>query len=222
MPFDPVRSALVNSAPAPRLAFRGLGRTLDLAIAVPALVLLAPLMLVVSLAILIEGQGPVLFRHQRVGFQDKRFFVLKFRTMCVQGDDVLAQHLLTSPQALQEWNADHKLRDDPRVSPLGKFLRKSSIDELPQLVNVIRGDMSIVGPRPIVEDEIVKYGAFFDAYCAVKPGITGIWQVSGRNDISYQRRVEMDALYARKKCVSLDLKIILATLPAVLSRRGSY
>jgi lipopolysaccharide/colanic/teichoic acid biosynthesis glycosyltransferase len=117
---------------------------------------------------------------------------------------------------------DHKLRVDPRVTGLGLFLRKSSLDELPQLINVLMGEMSIVGPRPIVQAEAARYGRHFKAYCSVRPGITGIWQVSGRNNVSYRRRILMDALYARRKCVALDVKLILATIPAVLARKGSY
>ena len=222
MPFDPVRHVLVTSGGPLRYWSNLAGRWLDVSIALAACLVLMPLMGIVALVILLERQGPVIFRHQRIGRYDTRFSVLKFRTMCMNADEVLLRHLEASPAAREEWRQDHKLRLDPRVSKLGAFLRKSSLDELPQLWNVLKGDMSIVGPRPIVEDEIAKYGQYFDAYCAVRPGITGVWQVSGRNDISYQRRVEMDALYARKKSVILDVRIILATIPAVLMRRGSY
>jgi len=130
--------------------------------------------------------------------------------------------LRSDPDARAEWDADRKLKNDPRITPLGHFLRKSSLDELPQLWNVMRGEMSLVGPRPIVFDEAIKYGRRFRHYCAVKPGITGLWQVSGRNDVSYASRVAMDSLYAQKKSPVLDAWILLATVPAVLCRRGSY
>ena len=222
MPFDAVRHALITSDSHRRSWSDYAGRVLDVAVALVALVCLAPLMGLVAFVIRLENDGPVFFWQQRIGRLGARFQVLKFRTMCVRADEILAKHLQQSQAARNEWAQDHKLRDDPRVSKLGNFLRKTSFDELPQLWNVLRGDMSIVGPRPIVEAEVVKYGPCFDAYCSVRPGITGIWQVSGRNDISYQRRIEMDALYARKKSVLLDLRIMLATIPAVLFRRGSY
>ena len=222
MPFDAVRHALITSDSRRRSWSDFAGRVLDVSVALVALVCLAPLMGLVAFVIRLENEGPVFFWQQRIGRFGARFQVLKFRTMCVRADEILAKHLQQSQAARNEWAQDHKLRDDPRVSKLGNFLRKTSFDELPQLWNVLRGDMSIVGPRPIVEAEVVKYGACFDAYCSVRPGITGIWQVSGRNDISYQRRIDMDALYARKKSVLLDLRIMLATIPAVLFRRGSY
>lgn len=197
-------------------------RALDLLVATCALLLFAPIMALAAIAVFLEGCGPVIFRHSRIGRYGRPFSVMKFRSMCVDGDQVLREHLENNPSAHAEWAATHKLKADPRVSCLGVFLRKSSVDELPQLFNVLRGEMSIVGPRPIVEREIEKYGNFFPAYCSVRPGITGVWQVSGRNDISYQRRVEMDALYARRKSVALDLSLMFATVPAVLLRRGSY
>ena len=218
---DAARRALVNSwrgrAPTPRLS-----RSIDIGIAAVAIVFLAPLLLVIMLAVAAERAGPVLFRHPRIGKSGRRFKVYKFRRMRVDAEQILTAHLATHPAAAAEWRRDHKLRADPRITPLGRFLRQSSLDELPQLFNVLRGEMSIVGPRPIVEAEIVRYGRFFKAYCEVTPGITGVWQVSGRNDVSYRRRVAMDAVYARRKCAALDMKLMLATIPAVLSRRGSY
>ena len=218
---DAARRALVKSwrvrAPTPRLS-----RAIDVAIALLALIFLAPLMLVIACAVAAERKGPILFKQTRIGKHGRRFRVYKFRSMRVDAEDILSAHLATHPMAAAEWRRDHKLRVDPRVTPLGRFLRQSSLDELPQLLNVMRGEMSIVGPRPIVEAEIVRYGRFFKSYCTVTPGITGVWQVGGRNDVSYRRRVAMDAVYARRKCAALDLKLILATIPAVLSRKGSY
>jgi lipopolysaccharide/colanic/teichoic acid biosynthesis glycosyltransferase len=199
-----------------------LGRALDVSLAFIALVVFAPMMLIVAILVAAERRGPILFRHTRIGLQGKVFRVLKFRSMHVDGDAILAQYLAANPAAAHEWALDHKLRTDPRVTGLGAFLRRSSLDELPQLFNVLVGDMSIVGPRPIVQSEVARYGRFFKAYCSVRPGITGIWQVSGRNNVSYRRRVLMDALYARRKCVTLDIKLMLATIPAVLARKGSY
>ena len=142
--------------------------------------------------------------------------------MVVDADERLKRLLEMDPAARSEWKLTHKLRNDPRITKLGRFLRKSSLDELPQLINVLRGEMSLVGPRPIVHSEIVHYGRWFSSYCSVRPGITGVWQVSGRNDTSYRRRVAMDHLYARNNSLRLYLWVMLMTMPAVLSRRGSY
>ena len=198
------------------------GRVLDMVVAALALCLLSPVMLIVALMVALERRGPVIFRHTRIGLGGRRFPVLKFRSMRMDADQVLAAHLASEPAAAAEWARDHKLRDDPRITPLGRLLRKTSLDELPQLWNVLLGDMSVVGPRPIVEAEIQRYGRFFDAYCGIRPGITGVWQVSGRNNVTYRRRIAMDALYARRKNVLLDLRLIAATVPAVLMRKGSY
>ncbi len=219
---DTARRARLHRRRFPRPLRPILGRALDVSLALIALVAFAPLMLMVATLVAAERRGPVLFRHTRIGLDGKEFRLLKFRSMHIHGDAILAAHIAANPAAAQEWAQDHKLRDDPRVSGLGTFLRKSSLDELPQLFNVLNGEMSIVGPRPIVQSEVARYGRFFKCYCSVRPGITGIWQVSGRNNVSYRRRILMDALYARRKCVVLDLKLILATIPAVLARRGSY
>jgi exopolysaccharide production protein ExoY len=217
-----VRQTLVQSRALPRFLPPSAGRLLDVFIALAALLFLTPLLLGVAAAIALEAKGPIIFAHSRIGKGGLRFKVLKFRSMSTDGDEILARHLGSSPDAAAEWARDHKLRNDPRVTSLGNFLRKSSLDELPQLFNVLRGDMSIVGPRPIVQAEVARYGRFFKEYCCVRPGITGIWQVSGRNDVSYRRRVAMDAIYARHKCIALDLKLMFATIPAVLARKGSY
>jgi len=198
-------------------------RALDVTIAVLALVFLAPLMIGVALLIWSrDGASPV-FAHRRIGRDGRRFHCFKFRSMVVDAEARLLQVLATDPDARAEWERDHKLRNDPRVTKLGLFLRKSSLDELPQLFNVLRGEMSIVGPRPIVDAEIPKYGRRgFKAYCQVRPGITGLWQVSGRNDCEYRRRVALDVVYARAKNPLLDLRIMVATVPAVLLRKGCY
>jgi lipopolysaccharide/colanic/teichoic acid biosynthesis glycosyltransferase len=179
-------------------------------------------MLGVALAIFLQDGGPALFAHRRLGWGGRHFYCLKFRTMRVDAEARLAEVLARDPQARAEWDADHKLRDDPRVTRLGAFLRRTSLDELPQLFNVLRGEMSLVGPRPIVDAEIQKYGRRFHQYCAVKPGITGLWQVNGRSDTTYRARVAMDCLYAGRKSLLLDVRVLLCTIPAVLARRGSY
>jgi lipopolysaccharide/colanic/teichoic acid biosynthesis glycosyltransferase len=195
---------------------------MDFILAVTAIIMFLPAFIMIAVAVGLERRGPIIFAQKRIGRRGAAFTLYKFRSMHIDGDQIFADHIETDPDAAAEWARDHKLQRDPRVTPLGSFLRRSSLDELPQLFNVLFGQMSIVGPRPIVEAEVVRYGRFFDHYCSVRPGITGIWQISGRNHVSYRRRVAMDALYAKKKSVLLDIKIIAATIPAVLSRTGSY
>lgn len=199
-----------------------LGDIIDISISLAILVFIAPLLFVIALAIYLQDGGPVVFAHRRVGRSGRHFYCLKFRSMAVDAEQRLADLLANDPVAREEWARDHKLKNDPRITKLGHFLRRSSLDELPQLFNVLRGDMSLVGPRPIVDAEVPKYGRRFQCYCAVKPGITGLWQVSGRNDVSYRSRVAMDCAYAKSKSVGFDLWILAATIPAVLLRRGSY
>ena len=191
-------------------------------LAIVMLVFCAPLMVLTGLAIYLYDGGPMLFAHRRVGREGQGFRCLKFRSMAVDAEARLERLLANDATARREWEADHKLRCDPRVTPLGRFLRKTSLDELPQLINVVRGEMNLVGPRPVVQAEAHKYGHRFVHYCAVRPGITGLWQVSGRNDTSYGRRVALDVLYTRRKSLQLDLAILLRTVPAVLMRNGSY
>ncbi len=197
-------------------------RGMNCSIAVLALLFFLPLMILVALAVWVHDRGPIFFAHRRIGRGGRYFPCLKFRSMAVDAQERLQALLEHDPAARAEWERDHKLRDDPRVTGLGAFLRKTSLDELPQLINVLRGDMDLVGPRPIVEAEISKYGRRFESYCAVNPGITGLWQVSGRNDTSYRTRVAMDCVYARSKNPVLDLWVMACTVPAVLMRKGSY
>lgn len=197
-------------------------RPLDVAVALTVLVVALPALLLVALMVACTSRGPILFRHQRIGRGGRRFACLKFRTMVVDAEARLQHILATDPTARAEWRRDHKLRRDPRITPIGRFLRKSSLDELPQLLNVLLGEMSMVGPRPIVEAERGHYGRSFISYCSVRPGITGLWQVSGRNDTSYRRRVAMDVLYARRAGLGLNLWILVMTVPAVLRSHGSY
>jgi exopolysaccharide production protein ExoY len=217
---------------APNLAARGkpsavsyneIGiRALDLTIALSILLFTLPLLIVVALMVRMQDGGRAVFAHERVGHNGRMFKCLKFRSMVLDADRRLAELLASDPYARAEWDRDHKLKCDPRITRVGAFLRRSSLDELPQLFNVLRGDMSIVGPRPIVTAEISRYGRRFQHYCAVKPGITGLWQVSGRNDVAYRRRVAMDTLYARHKSLAWDIKLLLLTVPAVLFASGSY
>ena len=182
--------------------------------------LFAPLL--VTLAILVRRDGgSALFRHHRVGAGGRMFPCLKFRTMVVDADQQLRRVLEADPRAAAEWQADQKLSDDPRITKIGLFLRRSSLDELPQLFNVLRGEMSLVGPRPIVSAEVERYGGDIDYYYEAKPGITGLWQVSGRNDTGYARRVKLDVWYVRNWALWHDIAILFKTIPAVFLRRGA-
>lgn len=197
-------------------------RGLDVALASAAIVFLLPLFLLLVAVLLVAQGRPIFIRHSRVGRGGASFPCLKFRSMVTNSEAVLREYLATNHNAAEEWRETHKLKNDPRITALGHFLRKSSVDELPQLFNVLRGDMSLVGPRPIVRDEIVRYGAFIEDYLRVRPGITGLWQVSGRSDISYQQRVSLDVRYVREWSLWKDVVIMLKTIPALLRLSGSY
>ncbi len=200
---------------------RTIKRACDIVFSIIALILLLPIMLVVSFFVRLDG-GPATFKHRRMGMYGNKFNCLKFRSMIENSAEALKKHLAENPEARAEWERDHKLSNDPRISAIGSFLRKSSLDELPQLINVIRGEMSLVGPRPIVDAEIYRYGDHIGDYTNVRPGVTGLWQVSGRNNVSYDERVEMDAWYVRNWSIWLDIVIILKTIPALMSKRGAY
>lgn len=169
-----------------------------------------------------RGGGSVIYRHRRVGRDGEMFSCLKFRTMVPNADQVLRELLEKNPELQAEWVRDHKLRDDPRVTPLGRFLRRTSLDELPQLLNVLRGEMSLVGPRPVVREELLRYGRSVGIYLAAKPGITGLWQVTGRNNTDYRRRVVLDTYYVRNQNLLLDLYILAKTTGVVLGGNGAY
>lgn len=200
----------------------GLKRALDLAIAVPAFIFLLPVFFAVGLAVWLDDGGPIFFRHKRRGLGGEMFGCLKFRSMCVDAEEQLKSLLVSDSKAAAEWAADQKLRNDPRVTRVGKLLRKTSLDELPQLLNIIAGDMSIVGPRPIVDAEVPRYGEQIQYYDSVRPGVLGLWQVSGRNDTCYDKRVELDVEYAQTHSARADVMIILKAVPAVLLSRGAY
>jgi exopolysaccharide production protein ExoY len=192
-------------------------RALDIIVASMAVILLAPIILIVSALIRFFLGGPIVFGHARIGFNGKAFVCYKFRTMVVNADEILQQHLLADPRAAREWRTSRKLRNDPRVTWLGKILRKSSIDELPQLFNILRGDMSLVGPRPIVADELEFYGQDVRHYLKTRPGLTGIWQTNGRSRLSYATRVACDRYYVRHWSMWLDVVALIKTLPAILN-----
>ena len=205
---------------APRLE-RATKRGLDVCVAAAALFLLLPLLLLIGLLVWAgDGRAPI-FRHSRVGRDGRTFGCLKFRSMVADGDSLLRAHLAAHPEARAEWDATHKLVDDPRVTLLGRVLRRTSLDELPQLWNVLAGEMSLVGPRPIVEAEVARYGCAFAVCFSMSPGLTGLWQISGRSGTSYGERVGLDLDYARRWRLARDLAILARTVPAVLAQRGS-
>ena len=201
--------------------FRTAKRALDLAGSIVLIVLLIPLLILIAALLKVSERGPVLFAQVRVGKNGKRFKCLKFRTMVVDAEEALQTYLSQCPDAQREWIKTQKLRDDPRITPLGRFLRKFSFDELPQLFNVVAGQMSLVGPRPIIEEEIRRYGDKILAYMSVRPGITGLWQVSGRSNCTYEERVALDARYVSEWKLRTDIMILLRTVPAVLRQDGS-
>ena len=194
-------------------------RGLDLTLAVALLPLLLPIITVLYVLVRREG-GPGFYGHQRVGRNGQPFMCYKIRTMAVNSKELLEELLASDPEARREWAESHKLKDDPRVTRLGRFLRKTSLDELPQLWNVLKGDMSFVGPRPIVREELARYGSAAWAYLELRPGITGKWQVSGRNDVSYDERVDLDVRYNREVCLRSDLSILMRTAKVVLFPTG--
>ncbi|MEM7327215.1 MAG: sugar transferase [Pseudomonadota bacterium] len=194
---------------------------MDVILALVGLVFAFPIMLIVAILIKSSGRGSVFFAQSRIGLQGETFKCYKFRTMVMDADEQLRLLLERDPEARREWESTQKLKNDPRITPLGRFLRKSSLDELPQLINILRGEMSIVGPRPIVQSEIEKYGPFYPSYAAVRPGLTGLWQVNGRSDTEYDQRVQLDRAYAENWSMRSDMAIVAKTIPALLFSRGA-
>lgn len=197
-------------------------RGLDVCLAVCGILFLLPLMIVLMGVTRFCDPGPVFFGHLRIGRNGRTFHCLKFRTMVVDAEERLTNLLKSDPGARAEWERDRKLTKDPRITGIGRFMRKTSLDELPQLWNVVRGEMSLIGPRPIVEAEVPRYGRYIVDYMSTRPGISGLWQISGRNNVSYRRRVALDVAFARSRSLKLYLRILVLTLPAVLLQRGSY
>jgi exopolysaccharide production protein ExoY len=196
-------------------------RLFDIVFGAALIVFLAPLMLLIAALLKLDG-GPVLYGHRRVGANGQSFRCWKFRSMVVNADKALADVLRANPEARRQWERDFKLKSDPRITPIGGFLRTTSLDELPQLFNVMTGEMSLIGPRPIVADEVKRYGDAFRYYCACRPGMTGLWQVSGRNGVDYVRRVKFDEQYATGWTFLLDLAVLCRTVVVVTQRNGAY
>ncbi|MCU0822545.1 MAG: undecaprenyl-phosphate galactose phosphotransferase WbaP [Spirochaetes bacterium] len=185
-------------------------------------IMISPLLLIIAILIKCDSKGPVIYRAKRIGYMEKDIFVYKFRTMFGDADKKLEDLLSSSPEMRNEFEANFKLKDDPRVTRTGKFLRKTSLDELPQIFNVFKGEMSLVGPRPIVRAEVAKYGEAFYELIKVKPGISGLWQISGRNDTDYERRVQLDLFYIKNWSLWMDITILLRTFMVVIQGRGAY
>ncbi len=217
-----LRSFPAFTSPAEQTSYLFWKRSLELLLIALAAPVLLPIFIVLSLAVVITSPGPVFFSHRRIGQGGSFFSMWKFRTMCANSAEVLDQHLRGNAAARAEWRETHKLRDDPRVTPLGRVLRKYSLDELPQIWNVVTGKMSLVGPRPIVAAEAEKYAADFPYYLAVRPGITGLWQTSGRSKLTYDERVALDRVYVERWSLLMDLKILVRTIGKVANSDGAF
>ena len=198
--------------------YRIVKRILSILCSVISIIVLSPLFIIISLVVKISSKGSVFFIHERIGFQGKKFKLIKFRTMVDNAEDMIAAF---TPEQKKEWEENFKLKDDPRITKIGKFLRKTSLDELPQLINILKGDMSFVGPRPIVEDELSWYGDNKEKLLSVKPGLTGWWAVNGRSDIPYPERCDLELYYVDHFSFGLDLKIIIKTLGAIIKKDGA-
>ncbi len=208
----------------PRVAAGGqiLKRAFDIMGAAAGLILATPILALISLGLYFSGQGNVIYRQARIGKGGKEFLMLKFCTMRPMAGPDFQQYLDRHPRQQSEFIKYQKLADDPRLTPMGNFLRRTSLDELPQLWNVLKGEMSLVGPRPFMPEQAGLYGRIWEAYTQVRPGITGLWQVSGRNNLSFQERVACDALYLSNWSLMLDISILLHTPGVVLQQRGAY
>ena len=194
----------------------------DYVLTITGTIAILPILIVIALWIYKDSPGPVIFKHRRIGKNGKEFNCYKFRSMCVDAKEKLEQLFKANPEAKAEWEKDFKLKNDPRITKSGSFLRKTSLDELPQIFNVLKGEMSLVGPRPIIRDEMIRYGEYINDYLMVKPGITGMWQVSGRSDTDYKQRVQLDSWYVRNWSIWLDTMLLWRTGKIVLQCKGAY
>jgi len=211
-----------DGMPAQLFRYRVIKRCMDVCLVLLALPVLLPLFGVIAVAMTWTTPGPIFFSHRRIRKNGAFFSMWKFRTMCVDSTEVLDDYLKLHPEARAEWYATRKLRVDPRVTAIGSFLRRFSLDELPQVWNVLMGTMSLVGPRPIVAAEVEKYGNSFQCYCRVKPGLTGLWQVSGRSELTYDARVALDCAYVRRWSLAGDVVILMKTFTAVVHQDGAF
>jgi len=198
-------------------------RVFDVFFSIFAIIITLPITIPIAIIIKLTDGGSIIYGHERVGKDGKKFKVLKFRSMYMDADKKLKEILENDPKAKEEWEKTFKLKNDPRITPIGKFLRKTSLDELPQFINVLKGEMSVVGPRPVVEEELKKYYKDkAELYKSVKPGVTGYWQVEGRSDTDYEERIKMDEYYIKNRSFLMDLKIILKTIKVMITGKGAY
>jgi len=198
--------------------YRYIKRFMDVILATIALVVLSPIFLIIAIAIKIESKGPVFFKHTRIGKNGKIIKLYKFRSMVINAEELIKSF---TPEQMKEYKENYKLTNDPRITKIGKFLRKTSLDELPQLLNIIKGDLSIIGPRPVVTDELEKYGANTKKFLSVTPGLTGYWAANGRSCTTYEQRMQMELYYIDNLSLKMDIKVFFKTIEAVIKREGA-
>ncbi|MFB2939097.1 sugar transferase [Aerosakkonemataceae cyanobacterium BLCC-F154] len=223
--FQPLLLKGNNRKKSVKMVYRDLAkRSFDIVFSLAVLILFSPIYLVLALLIAISSPGPIFYLQKRIGKNHRPFKCIKFRTMVTNADEILQDMLARHPELRQEYADNFKLKNDPRITRIGKFLRVTSLDEFPQFLNVLKGEMSVVGPRPLVPDELFMYGRYIDKVLTIKPGITGIWQVSGRNDIPYDRRVKIDVYYVNNRHLLLDFWVVFKTIGVVLfpTNNGAY
>ena len=203
---------------ASKINYISVKRIIDVIISTIGLIVLSPIFLILAIIIKLDSKGPVFFAHTRYGKDGKKFKMYKFRTMYENAQDMINDF---TPEQMKEWKENFKLQDDPRITKVGKFLRKTSLDELPQIVNIIKGDLSIIGPRPVIEEELEKYGDNKDKFLSVTPGLTGYWQANGRSSTTYEQRMEMELYYIDNISPKLDIKIFFKTIESVIKKEGA-
>jgi Undecaprenyl-phosphate galactose phosphotransferase WbaP len=222
-PISPSRRwQRVSRVPSEYFRYRVVKRLYDVVLVLISMPVMVVLLALVAMLVKLSSSGPIFYSHRRIRKGGAFFSMWKFRTMCINSAEVLDLYLAKHPKARAEWNRTHKLRNDPRITRIGSFLRRYSLDELPQLWNVLAGQMSLVGPRPIVAAEVERYGDCFDCYCRVKPGLTGLWQVSGRSSLSYDERVALDCQYVEQWSLSKDIEILAKTFSSVVNQDGAF
>ena len=203
---------------ASKINYMSVKRVFDLVISTIGLIILSPIILILAIIVKLDSKGPVFFAHTRYGKNGKKFKMYKFRTMYENAQDMINDF---TPEQMKEWKENFKLQDDPRITKVGKFLRKTSLDELPQIVNIIKGDLSIIGPRPVIEEELEKYGESKEKFLSVTPGLTGYWQANGRSSTTYEQRMEMELYYIDHISPKLDFKIFFKTIESVIKKEGA-
>ena len=198
--------------------YRGFKRITDIVLGCVGLVLLSPVFLILAICIKIDSKGPVIFAHKRIGKNGKEFDMYKFRSMYENAEELIEKF---SEEQKREWQENFKLENDPRITKMGNFLRRTSLDELPQIVNIIKGDLSIIGPRPVIDEELEKYGKNKDKFLSITPGLTGYWQANGRSNTTYEERMQMELYYIDNQSLLLDIKIFFKTIVSVLKKEGA-